>query len=183
MFQDSEELTDRRAQMSSEDIKRSQRSNRIFAGVGEQGNMVMRPSGALARPGFSILELLLVLVILSILAGIVGVRFAGQSTKAQIDAARAQMSEFRTALGVYEIQTGTYPTTEQGLDALAERPAGMDADRWPGPLLERVPLDQWGNSWQYRYPGQHNTNSYDLWSFGPDGRNGTDEDITNWSDD
>ena len=134
-----------------------------------------------ARPGFSILELLLVLVILSILAGIVGVRFAGRSTEAQIQAARTQMAEFRTALDAYEIQTGTYPTTEQGLDALVERPAGMDADRWPGPLLDRVPRDQWDNPWQYRHPGRHNTNGYDLWSYGPDGRDGTDDDITNWN--
>ena len=142
----------------------------------------MRSSGAISRAGFSILELLLVLVILSILAGIVGVRFAGQSSRAQIDAAQSQLSEFKTALGIYEIQVGTNPTTAQGLDALLNRPSDIDADRWPGPLLERVPRDQWGNPWQYRYPGQHNTDSYDLWSFGPDGQDGTDDDITNWGD-
>ncbi|MFW6059139.1 MAG: type II secretion system major pseudopilin GspG [Phycisphaeraceae bacterium] len=133
--------------------------------------------------GFSILELLLVLVILAILAGIVGVRFAGQSEDARIRAAQAQLAEFRTALDAYEIKTGRYPTTQQGLDVLVERPSGMSADDWPGALLERVPDDQWGNEWQYRYPGTRNTDGYDLYSFGPDGREGGGDDITNWSDD
>jgi len=130
--------------------------------------------------GFSILELLLVLVILSILAGIVGVRFAGQSADAKIKAARAQITEFGTALDTYEIKAGGYPTTQQGLDALVNEPSGVED--WPGPLLSKaVPNDQWGKPWQYRSPGEQNTQGYDLWSFGPDGSEGTDDDIVNWS--
>ncbi len=132
--------------------------------------------------GFSILELLLVLVILSILAGIVGVRFAGQSADAKIKAAQSQLTEFGTALDTYEIKTGGYPTTQQGLDALVEQPSGVDD--WPGQLLAKgVPDDQWGNEWQYRMPGTHNTAGYDLYSFGPDGQQGGGDDITNWSED
>lgn len=132
--------------------------------------------------GFSILELLLVLVILSILAGIVGVRFAGQSADAKIKAAEAQITEFGTALDTYEIKTGGYPTTQQGLDALVKQPSGMDD--WPGQLLSKgVPKDQWGNEWVYRSPGTHNTAGYDLFSYGPDGQQGGGDDITNWDED
>lgn len=131
--------------------------------------------------GFSILELLLVLVILSILAGIVGVRFVGQSADAKIKAAQAQITEFGTALDTYEIKTGGYPTTQQGLDALVEKPSGVDD--WPGQLLAKeVPNDQWGNPWQYRQPGTHNTAGYDLQSFGPDGQSGGGDDVVNWSE-
>ena len=102
---------------------------------------------------FSILELLLVLVILAVLSAIVGVRFAGQSSKAKVTAAKAQLSDFMTALGTYELQVGTYPSTQQGLDALIEEPS--DAEGWSGPYLETdaIPKDQWGGQWQYRYPG------------------------------
>ena len=131
--------------------------------------------------GFSILELLLVLVILSILAGIVGVKFAGQSADAKIKAAQAQLTEFGTALDTYEIKTGGYPTTQQGLDALVSQPAGVED--WPGRLLSKgVPKDQWGNDWQYSSPGSHNSDTYDLFSYGPDGQPGGGDDITNWTD-
>lgn len=130
--------------------------------------------------GFSILELLLVLVILSILAGIVGVRFVGQSADAKVKAAMAQITEFSTALDTYEIKTGGYPTTQQGLKALVERPSGVDD--WPGALLSKeIPNDQWGNAWVYRSPGTQNTGGYDLQSFGPDGQAGGADDIVNWS--
>ena len=128
---------------------------------------------------FSILELLLVLVILAILAGIVGMRFAGQSADAKVKAAKTQIAEFGTALDTYEIKVGSYPTTQQGLDALVREPS--DVKDWPGPLLKKaVPEDQWGNPWQYSSPGTHNTLGYDLYSYGPDGQQGGGDDITNW---
>ena len=132
--------------------------------------------------GFSILELLLVLVILSILAGIVGVRFAGQSGKAKVKAAKVQLDNLGTGLTSYEIEIGNYPTTQQGLNALHEEPSGVDD--WDGPYMEkRVDEDPWGGEWQYRSPGTHNGNDYDLYSFGPDGSQGGGDDIVNWSED
>lgn len=133
-----------------------------------------------ARRGFSILELLLVLVILAILAGIVGVRFAGQSGKAKVKAAGTQLENIKLALDRFELDVGAYPTNQQGLDALVEDPGNTNG--WDGPYLEqRIDTDQWGKQWQYRYPGTHN-NSYDLYSAGPDGIEGNDDDIKNWSD-
>lgn len=131
--------------------------------------------------GFSILELLLVLVILSILAGIVGVRFAGQSGKTKIKAAAVQLDNLGVAFGQYEIEIGSFPTTQQGLEALYEAPSGVDD--WDGPYMtERVNEDPWGNPWQYRAPGTHN-NDFDLYSYGPDGSEGGGDDIVNWSED
>ena len=133
--------------------------------------------------GFSILELLLVLVILSILAGIVGVRFAGQSGKAKVKAAKAQVVEFGTALNSYEIGIGNFPTTQQGLDALYKQPSGVDEEDWDGPYMQkRITEDPWGNPWQYRSPGTHDNNDYDLYSFGPDGSDGGGDDIISWSE-
>jgi general secretion pathway protein G len=140
-----------------------------------------RRSVTRSEHGFSILELLLVLVILAVLSAIVGVRFAGQSSKAKVTAAKAQLSDFKTAMGAYELQVGAYPTTQLGLEALIEEPS--DAEGWAGPYLasDAVPEDQWGNEWQYRYPGTHNTEGFDLFSLGPDGREGGGDDIANWT--
>ncbi len=131
---------------------------------------------------FSILELLLVLVILAILSGIVGVKFAGQSAKAKVTAAKTQLSEYKTALGLYEINVGAYPTTQQGLEALVEQPSNLDD--WTGPYLNADTefKDQWGNDWQYRYPGTQNEEGFDLYSFGPDGKEGGDDDVANWNE-
>ncbi|MEM9295454.1 MAG: type II secretion system protein GspG, partial [Planctomycetota bacterium] len=84
-------------------------------------------------------------------------------------------------LGRYEIEVGAYPTTQQGLDALVTDPGNVPD--WPGRTLDAdaVPQDQWGNDWQYRAPGTQNTDGYDLFSFGPDGKQGGGDDITNWT--
>lgn len=133
--------------------------------------------------GFSILELLLVLVILGILAGIVGVRFAGQSGKAKVTAAKTQLENIKTGLTRYNIDVTEFPTTQQGLKALSEQPSGVDDADWDGPYMdEKIVNDPWGNPWQYTYPGTHN-NDYDLYSYGPDGKQGGGDDIKNWSDD
>lgn len=139
-----------------------------------------RPRSAAAR-GFSLLELLLVLVIISILAGIVGVRFAGQSSKAKVRAAEAQLTNLAAGLKRYEIDTGTFPTTQQGLEALFDQPNNLEG--WDGPYLDkRVEDDPWGQPWQYRAPGTHNVD-FDLYSYGPDQSEGGDDDVTNWSED
>lgn len=134
---------------------------------------------------FSILELLLVLVILGILAGIVGVRFVGQSGKAKVTATKSQLSNLATALSNYEIDMGQFPSTQEGLKALREAPSGVDeGDYSKGGYLEKAIVnDDWGNPWQYRYPGTKNEHGYDLYSYGPNGKEGGDDDITNWSED
>ena len=132
------------------------------------------------RTGFTLIELLLVLVILVVLAGIVLPNLIGRSKKAKIDAARAQISQFETALGLFESDTGSFPTTSQGLQALVEQPAGVKNWKEGGYFSKNVvPNDPWGNPYTYVCPGQHNTNSFDISSNGPPDANGSVT-INNW---
>jgi general secretion pathway protein G len=130
--------------------------------------------------GFTLLELLVVMVIIGLLAGYVAPRYFSQIGKSEVKAARAQIDAFEKALETYRLDVGHYPTTEQGLDALNKQPAGEV--KWHGPYLKKtVPADPWGNPYIYRYPGQHG--DYDLYSYGRDGKAGgaaEDVDITNW---
>ena len=137
----------------------------------------------LPRSGFTILELLLVLVILAVLAGIVGSRFVGQSQSAKIKAAQTQLQSFKTAISAFEIDMGRYPTSSEGLRVLVEKPGGQNAKDWKGPYLDAdvVPKDQWDTAWNYRQPGQKRPEGYDLWSNGPDGAEGGSDDISNWT--
>jgi general secretion pathway protein G len=133
--------------------------------------------------GFTLIELMLVLVILATLAAIVTPKLTGQSQKAKITATRTQISQLEVALDAFEIDLGRYPTTAEGLRALVEKPAS-NSDGWQQPYLkQKVPLDRWGSEYNYRFPGQYNQDGYDLYSFGPDGKLGGDDDITNWSED
>lgn len=135
------------------------------------------PRGA---AGFTLLELLVVLVILGLLVGVVAPRFFGQVGKSEVQIATAQIKALEDALDQYRLDVGRYPTTEQGLEALNAQPTGVT--RWKGPYLRKaVPKDPWGNPYQYRSPGEHG--EVDLLSFGNDGQpGGTGEaaDITNW---
>lgn len=134
------------------------------------------------KTGFTLVELLLVLVILGTLAAIVVPKFAGRSEQAKIAAAEAQITNFETALDAFEIDNSYYPSTEDGLQPLVEAPD--DADNWRGPYLKKgVPLDRWGNEFIYRYPSEMNDTGYDLICLGPDGREDTEDDITNWDED
>ncbi len=125
--------------------------------------------------GFTLIELMVVLVILGLLAAIVMPRFFGQGEKAKITAARVQMKVIEDALHQYEIENGGYPTTEQGLDALVKKPSvGTVPPRWrEGGYLEKttVPKDPWGNPYVYTSPGANGTD-YDLYSYGADGAPG-----------
>ncbi len=136
-----------------------------------------------AARGFTILELLLVLVILAILAGIVASRFVGQSQSARVKAARTQLENLNLALNRFEIDLGRFPSSSEGLRVLIEKP-GDGAKAWQGPYLDsdKIPVDQWENAWNYRQPGQHRSGGFDLWSNGPDGREGGGDDIANWSE-
>jgi len=132
------------------------------------------------QPGFTLLELLVVMVIIGLLAGYVGPRYFAQIGKSEIKTARAQIDSFGKALDQYRLDTGHYPTVEQGLAALMARP--LNETKWAGPyLVKAVPLDPWGNRYLYKYPGEHG--EFDLFSYGKDGQpGGSDEaaDIGNW---
>lgn len=130
--------------------------------------------------GFTLLELLVVMVIIGLLAGYVGPRYFAQVGKSEIKTARAQIDAFEKALDTYRLDIGRYPDSEQGLDALFTRPE--NESRWDGPYLKKMPpVDPWGNKYVYKAPGEHG--EYDLYSYGKDGRAGGSEenaDITNW---
>ena len=132
-----------------------------------------------ARDGFTLVELLLVLVILAALAAIVVPKFAGRSEQAKVTAAQTQISSFETALDAFEVDNGYYPQGDDGLTLLIEQP--KDANDWKGPYLKEIPLDPWGKEYIYEYPGKQHERGYDLMSMGPDGRSGGDDDITNWT--
>jgi len=131
---------------------------------------------------FTLLEILVVLAIIGLLVSLavtnVGKLFVG----AQQDIAKMFVSQSMQApLAAYKIHMGDYPTTAQGLQALIA-PPGDKAERWRGPYLQdsKLPVDPWGEPYQYRYPGVKNKDRYDLWSKGPDKTDGTEDDIGNW---
>lgn len=130
--------------------------------------------------GFTLLELLVVMVIIGLLAGYVGPKYFSQIGKSEVKTARAQIDALGKALDQYRLDVGRYPTGEEGLQALNAAPAGEG--RWAGPYLQKaVPMDPWGKPYQYKSPGERG--EYDLYSFGKDGQaGGQDEsaDIGNW---
>ena len=128
--------------------------------------------------GFTLIELMLVMVILAILAAIVVPKFAGKSEQARIAAAKTDIRMLETALDAFEINNGRYPTTEEGLAALVNPPPGVRSSE---SYLKRLPNDPWGNPYNYRFPGTHTKDSYDLYSYGPEGREGGEGQIDNWS--
>ena len=130
--------------------------------------------------GFTLLELLVVMVIIGLLAGYVAPKYFSQIGKSEIKVARAQIDALEKALDQYRLDVGRYPSTEQGLAALASPPA--NEPKWRGPYLKKaVPPDPWGRAYLYRSPGEHG--ELDLLSYGRDGQPGgkdEDADITNW---
>ncbi len=142
-----------------------------------------RRSRNMQTGGFTLIELMLVLVILATLAAVVLPKFTGRSQQAKITAAQTQISQIEVALDAFEIDVGRYPSTAEGLRVLMVKPT-TDYDGWQQPYLRReVPNDPWGEEYQYRYPGTYNQDGYDLYSTGPDRKLGGDDDITNWSED
>ena len=132
--------------------------------------------------GFTLIELMFVIVIIGSLAAMVVPRLASRLKGSQVDIARADIKgNLSLALRLYAVDNnGNYPTTEQGLAALMTKPANPPMpENWKGPYLEQPPFDPWKHSYVYRYPGAHPPFDYDLYSLGPDGKEGED-DITNW---
>ena len=137
------------------------------------------------RRGFTLIELLVVIVVIGLLAGLVGPRILGRVSDAKTVTARTQIEMLGAALDNFRLDTGAYPTTEQGLAALQQPPAGEPgAPNWRGPYLTKaIPADPWGRPYGFRSPGEHNPAGYDLWSLGRDnqpGGEGDDADVSSW---
>lgn len=132
-----------------------------------------------SRAGFTLIEILLVVIILGILASLVVPRLAGRTEAARREAARSDIEGgIALALDLYEADNGGYPA---GLSDLIREPS--DAKNWKGPYLKKgLPRDPWGNAYLYRAPGLRNPTWYDLFSLGRDGQEGTEDDVANWKE-
>jgi general secretion pathway protein G len=130
--------------------------------------------------GFTLIELIVVVVIIGLLAGLVLPQFIRQEEKAKIKTAKAQIELFGTALDTFRLDVGRYPSTEEGLRALSQKPGALE--RWDGPYLKKdLPEDPWGKAYVYRSPGEHGP--YDILSYGADGvqgGEGDNRDVTSW---
>ena len=133
-----------------------------------------------AQSGFTLLELLVVMVIIGLLAAYVGPKYFAQIGKSEVKTAKAQIVAFEKALQQYRVDVGRYPSTEQGLQSLLTKPSNVS--KWDGPYLEKaLPMDPWGHPYVYASPGEHG--DVDISSTGRDGRpggDGLDADVTNW---
>lgn len=132
--------------------------------------------------GFTLIEIMVVVIILGILAAIVAPNVIGRVGEAQVTAARQDLRSIESALKLYRLDNFSYPTTEQGLEALVAKPADPSIRNWKGPYVERVPKDPWGNPYLYLSPG--NNGEIDIYTMGRDGRpggEGEDADIGNWN--
>ena len=142
------------------------------------------------RTGFTLIEVLLVIFILGMLAAFVVPRFMSAGEEAKVGLVKAAIGPsgpVAFSLDHFRLHVGRYPTSEEGLKGLVERPDDIDEDKdlWKGPYIANAEQlkDPWQNDFEYKCPGDVNTDSYDLWSNGVDGQEGTDDDIKNWKSD
>ena len=149
----------------------------------KQARWTSRSDFSRRESGFTLLEILLVVVIISMLVTVAVVELAPRGKDAQRTAARDQIHNYQTALDLYELDNGFLPTSEQGLQALITQPSSQPApNNWKGPYI-RPPIlrkDPWGHEFIYKNPGQHTPGSYEIYSPGPDGTEGNDDDIGSW---
>jgi general secretion pathway protein G len=130
------------------------------------------------KPGFTLIELMLVVIIIGTLVAMVMPRLTGRGEQARVAAAKADIqSNIATALKLYELDNGSFPSSDEGLNALLSKSGS--AINWNGPYLERRPIDPWGREYKYKCPGEHRTVDYDLYSLGKDGTESAD-DVKNW---
>jgi general secretion pathway protein G len=143
---------------------------------------ITRRSASRAVRAFTILEILVVIAIAGMLIGLVVARLEGVFNSSKLDIASMFVkSSIKIPLQQYCMHMGDYPSTADGIQVLLTAPTNK-ADRWRGPYLSenKIPLDPWGEPYQYRYPGTKNKQGYDVWSKGPDKQDGTEDDIGNW---
>jgi len=137
------------------------------------------PTAGILKDGFTLIELMLVVIIIGALVAMVMPRLTGRSEQARAGAAKADVqANIATGLKLYELDNGNFPTTEEGLNALLSKTAS--AKNWNGPYLEKKPIDPWGREYKYKSPGDHR-GDYDLYSLGKDGVE-NDDDVRNWED-
>jgi general secretion pathway protein G len=140
---------------------------------------------ATRRSGFTLIEILVVIIVIGLLAGLVGPRILGRVSEAKSATARTQIELLGVALDNYRLDNGAYPTSDQSLGALQEKPAREPIPiNWRGPYLKKaIPQDPWGRPYTYRSPGEHNPSGYDLWTLGRDGQPGGEDDnadVSSW---
>lgn len=135
------------------------------------------------QSGFTLIEIMVVVIILGILAATIIPQFIGTTHDAKVSTAKSNIAELESALERFNIHMDRYPTSEEGLKALTEAPAGEE-QKWRGPYIKLLRPDPWGNPYQYKNPGTHKASGFDLWSRGADGVDGGEgdgADIGNWN--
>jgi len=145
------------------------------------GKFIKKPNTSKRKKGFTLLELMVVLVILGALIGLVAPNILGRSDDAKVSVAKTQMRNLMSALDLYKLDNGNYPSTSQGLDALVSQPSGFpEAKNWQsGGYVKKLPLDSWGNNFIYISPGTEG--DFDLLTLGSDGQEGGTDDGTDLS--
>jgi general secretion pathway protein G len=144
----------------------------------------MRPASLFQR-GFTLIEIMVVMVIIAILGALIGPQILGRVDEARVTKAKADIRTLGTSLDLYRMDNFQYPTTDQGLQALVKKPNDPSVRNWKeGGYVQKLTKDPWGNEYQYLFPGTHGT-AYDLYSLGADGKlggEGNDADIGNWNE-
>jgi len=141
-----------------------------------------KPSCQRRSGGFTLIEIMVVVIILGVLAATIIPQFIGTTHDAKVSTAKSNIAELENALQRFNVQLDRYPTAEEGLKVLVDTPAGDDK-KWRGPYINLLRPDPWGNPYQYRYPGTRRSTGFDIWSRGADGADGGEgegADIGNW---
>jgi general secretion pathway protein G len=143
---------------------------------------ISKPNRKRSRAGVTLIEMLVVVTIIGLFVALVGPSLFRKADDARITATKSQVANFMTALGAYKLDTGNFPSTEQGLQALRVKPG--DVLQWNGPYMpQEIPKDQWGHDFIYRFPGEHGNDEPDIISLGADGQpggEGYNADIVSW---
>ncbi len=141
-------------------------------------NIHIRKNG---KAAFTLVEIMVVVIVIGILAATIIPKFMGTTHDAKVATAKSNIAEIESALERYNVQMDTYPSTEEGLKALVEKPAN-DGGKWRGPYVTLLRPDPWGHPYLYKYPGTHRTSGPDVWAKDPDAKEGEASEIGNWVD-